>query len=141
MPDYFGQHGERGAWAETLRTALDTLLGAASQLPTEQMPSFLGQLETVRVVSMARLAAAAPREQEPDKLLDAGAASERLGVSVDYMYRHHDQFPFTRRVGRRLLFSSLGIDAYIKQQSVLTARRHHGTLHPVGPRRKGGTAG
>jgi excisionase family DNA binding protein len=48
--------------------------------------------------------------------LAVNAAAERLGVSTDYLYRHQDEFPFTRRIGRKLLFSSLGIDAYLKKK-------------------------
>jgi hypothetical protein len=49
-----------------------------------------------------------------DELIDAPAAAVRLGVSRDYLYRHHHEFPFTRREGSKLLFSSLGIDAHIR---------------------------
>jgi predicted DNA-binding transcriptional regulator AlpA len=48
-----------------------------------------------------------------DQLLDIKEASRKLKVSVDYLYRHKDDYPFTRRMGRKLLFSSRGIDEYI----------------------------
>lgn len=135
MPDYFRQHGELDSGAEALKAALDTLLGAASHVPTEELPGFLGQLETIRITGMARLTAPTPVEPW-DKLIGVGPAAERLGVSPDHLYHNSARFPFTRRVGRRLLFSSLGLDAYIKQQGSLTARRHGGKL-PVVLQRKG----
>ena len=49
---------------------------------------------------------------EPDQLIDVKEAAGILGVKVRYLYEHHDQFPFTRRLGRQLRFSkgaSLGI--------------------------------
>jgi excisionase family DNA binding protein len=49
-------------------------------------------------------------------LIDVQEASRRLGVSTDYLYRHHHKFPFTRRVGRKLLFSSLGVGQYLRQR-------------------------
>lgn len=71
---------------------------------------------------MARLTAPA-QPSGADELLSVEEASRRLGVSKDYLYRHGSDFPFTRRIGRKLLFSSLGIEKYIKQQNSLTARR------------------
>jgi hypothetical protein len=41
-----------------------------------------------------------------DELLSVDAASRRLGVSKDYLYRHGGDFHFTRRIGRKLLFSA-----------------------------------
>jgi excisionase family DNA binding protein len=51
-----------------------------------------------------------------DELLSVEAAAEWLGVSADYLYRHNGQLPFSRRMGRKLLFSSAGIDAFIRQK-------------------------
>jgi hypothetical protein len=73
---------------------------------------------------MARLIAPAPAQPAgADELLPIEEASRRMGVSKDYLYRHGAELPFTRRVGRKLLFSSLGIERYIQNDS-LTARRH-----------------
>jgi|ERR1700687_1267187 len=92
---------------------LDT---AARTLPAEALPDFLASLEKVRVLAFARLIAPAP-VPGTDELLGIEEASRRLGISKAYIYRHSGQFPFTRRIGRKLVFSSLGIDRYI------TARR------------------
>jgi excisionase family DNA binding protein len=62
-----------------------------------------------------RLSAPAPA-QRSDSLIPIKQAAERLGVSVDYLYRNSDSLPFTRRAGRKLLFSSAGIDAYIARK-------------------------
>ncbi len=111
--------------------ALKALLEAARELPTEDLPDFLGEVERIRVTALARLTVPAPAESR-DELLDAGPASGRLGVSKDYLYRHHRELPFTRRMGRRLLFSSTGIDQYIRQHPGLPSRRQNGMLHPAG---------
>jgi len=55
-----------------------------------------------------------PQQHQPDELLNAAESARRLGVSQDYLYRHHRTFAFARRVGRRLLFSASGIEKYIK---------------------------
>jgi excisionase family DNA binding protein len=52
-----------------------------------------------------------------EELLTVESAAERLGVSTDYVYRHAEQFPFTRHMGRKLVFSSLGIDEYIRKKA------------------------
>jgi excisionase family DNA binding protein len=42
-------------------------------------------------------------------------AADRLGVSREYLYRNHDKFSFARREGRKILFSSNGLDAHLRK--------------------------
>ena len=98
-----------------MRAELQGVLIEARELPVDQLPRLIGDLEEIRCTAMARLTASAPQPQA-DELLDIQAASKRLGLSRDYLYRHHQQFPFTRRMGRKLLFSSLGIDEFIRRK-------------------------
>ena len=96
---------------------IDTqLFKAARELPAEELPDFIGRLESAKAVAWARLMAPASEPQEHDELLSVEVAAERLGISKDYLYRHHSQYPFTRRQGRKLLFSALGIEKYIQQR-------------------------
>jgi hypothetical protein len=88
----------------------------------EELPRLMGELEEIRCTAMARLATPAPAQPQSDELLSAAEAARRLGISQDYLYRHHQTFPFTRRVERKLLFSALGIGKYIKQQSPLDSK-------------------
>jgi excisionase family DNA binding protein len=112
-----------------LRQELQFVLRVALELPTEELPSLLGEIEQVRYTALARLTAPInSRSAEPDQLLSIGEAASRLNVSQDYLYRHGKKLPFTRRMGRRLLFSSSGIDKHIRQQDGLTARRQRLTL-------------
>jgi predicted DNA-binding transcriptional regulator AlpA len=78
----------------------------------EELPRFIGDLEQIRVIALARLMAAAP-VSIADELVGIEEASRRLNISKSYLYRHSGQFPFARRIGRKLVFSSLGIDRYI----------------------------
>lgn len=94
-----------------MRPELQTALNAARQIPREELPRLLGELEEIRFTAIARLAPV-PSFAPPDELLDVDQAAHRLGVSTDYLYRHHGKFPFTRRLGRNLRFSSRGIDSY-----------------------------
>jgi hypothetical protein len=113
-----------------MRSELQTVLVVAKDLPAAELPRLLGELEEIRCTAMARLTTPAA-VQRPDELLPVEAAAERLGVSVDYLYRNHSRLLFTRRMGRTLRFSSLGIDDYIKRIGALTPRRHHVTVPSV----------
>ena len=93
---------------------LKTVLKAARELPAEELPDLIGQLEAAKATAWARLTLQSPPEPLHDELLDVSETARRLGVSEDYLYHRHRQYPFTRRQGRKLLFSALGIDRYIQ---------------------------
>ncbi len=93
---------------------LEPALALAKNLAPEQLPHFLGELEAVRVTALARIAEPAS-EAKPDQLVDVGRAATRLGCSKGFLYHNHKRFPFARRIGRRLLFSSVGLDSYLKK--------------------------
>jgi excisionase family DNA binding protein len=99
-----------------VRCELQAALELARELDAADLPYFLGELETVRVVAQARLAS--PAIPAPlDKLLTVEQAAARMNCSPDFLYRNHKRLPFTRKdkVGRKLLFSSLGLDAYLRK--------------------------
>jgi excisionase family DNA binding protein len=98
-----------------MRDELQFALVAARTLPPEELPGLLGELREVEVTALARLTQvqlSAP--MDPDELVDVAEAARRLGVSKGYLYRH-GELPFTRRMGRKLLFSSAGISRYISR--------------------------
>jgi hypothetical protein len=97
-----------------LRPELQPALDLATTLARSDLPSFLGAVEEIRVVALARLASP-PVEARLDQLLDVPQAAARLNVSENYLYRNSRRLPFTRRVGRKLLFSSSGLDLYLKK--------------------------
>ena len=106
-----------------VRGELQTALMAARNLPANDLPRLLGDLEMIRCIGLARLAAPAAAEGH-DELLTAEQAAARLGMSVSYLYRNHASLPFARKIGRNLRFSSFGIDEYIKRGGALTRKRH-----------------
>ena len=93
----------------------EALLKAARELPAEDLPGLIGQLEAAKATAWARLTAPAPTQPEHDELINVPEAARRLGISEDYLYSHHREYPFTRRQGRKLLFSALGIERHIRQ--------------------------
>jgi excisionase family DNA binding protein len=115
-----------------LRQELQFILRVAREAPADELPGLLGEIEEVRYTALARLTAPAHFSTSvPDQLLSIAEAACRLNVSQDYLYRHGKELPFTRRMGRRLLFSNSGIDRYIGQQDGLTARRLKGNLAAI----------
>ena len=115
-----------------MRQELQLILKVARELPPDDLPHFLAEVEEIRYTALFRLSAPSHTPSaEPDQLLTVEEASHRLGMSQDYVYRHSKEFPFTRRIGRKLLFSSSGIDRYIKQQGSLTAKPHRATLRSL----------
>ncbi len=81
----------------------------------------LGDLERLRAELWSRLLSGAgpaggPRiPAEDDHLLTVKQASQKLGVSPDWLYRQASKLPFTVRLGgRRLRFSIRGIQRYIR---------------------------
>ena len=56
---------------------------------------------------------------EGDRLLDAEEAANILSVSPDWLYRHANRLPFTRKLAPRLLrFSYLAIQKYINTRKL-----------------------
>ena len=103
------------ATTQPIRQELRAALAAAETLPRADLPRFVGDLEEIRAVAFARLIAPTPVQQPPDELLSVQEAARRLGVSRDFLYRHHRRLPFSRRMGRNLLFSAQGIQKYIQR--------------------------
>ncbi len=114
-----------------MTSELEAVLNRARALAADELPRFLGELETIRAVAWSRLTAAPAAKQASDELIDVEEAARRLGVSSSYLYRNHQQFPFSRRVGRSLRFSSQGLQNHIEQTGVLTPRRRGSTLTPA----------
>jgi len=96
-----------------MRPTLQDALNEAHDLPAKELPRLLGDLEEVRATAQARLLAP-PSETAPDELLDVNEAATMLGISADYLYHNHKRYRFTRRMGKRLLFSRAGIEKYLK---------------------------
>ncbi len=91
---------------------LELGLRAAREFDRDDLPKLMAMLEEVRATALLRLSNA-PAAPASDVMLDIETAAKRLGVSSHYLYRHAKKLPFSRRIGRKLLFSSQGIDRYI----------------------------
>jgi excisionase family DNA binding protein len=97
-----------------MNAQLEPVLQAARTLPPAELPRLLGDLEEVKATALARLIAPTP-VQHTDEFLTVKAAAQRLGCSADYLYKNSASLPFTRHLGKKLLFSTCGIEEYLRQ--------------------------
>jgi|HubBroStandDraft_6_1064221.scaffolds.fasta_scaffold152022_2 hypothetical protein len=96
------------------RAELESILELAKSLPVPQLPEFLGDLESIRVLAFARIAAPGTIQKD-DRLIDAQELADRLHVEKDFVYRHQSQYKeFAKPQGSKLLWSSNGLDSYLK---------------------------
>lgn len=102
-----------------MRQELQAALDQARSIAANELPRLLGDLEEIRATALARLSAPSSPAEQPDELIDVAEAARRLGVSPEYLYRNHNRLPFTRHAGRKLLFSSKGIEHFICRKQPL----------------------
>jgi predicted DNA-binding transcriptional regulator AlpA len=100
-----------------MKQELEPALMAARTLAPAELPRLLGDLREIEAVALSRLTAPTPPTVD-DTLLGVTEAAELLGMSTGYLYHHHADFPFTRRIGRSLLFSRAGIQTYLSGKRV-----------------------
>lgn len=82
-------------------------------LAAEEIPAVIAQLASVQSALAARLLMERETAKgEPDPLLDIEQAAARLNMSTHYLYKNHRRLPFTVRQGRKVLFSSRGLERY-----------------------------
>jgi predicted DNA-binding transcriptional regulator AlpA len=97
----------------------------------DDIPIVLGELECLKARLWARISApaATSRTPDPDQLLGAKIVAQRAGISARWLYRHADTLPFTRRIGRKVLFSSAGLTKWLASRRPDTHTREGGTRY------------
>jgi|HubBroStandDraft_1064217.scaffolds.fasta_scaffold45274_3 hypothetical protein len=96
-------------------THLNPALEDARTLPADKLPRLMADLEEVRCTALARLSAPSqPAPATQDTLLTCKQAAKLLSCSTDTLYRGN--FEFTRRLGRKKLYSLRGIEEYLRKQ-------------------------
>jgi hypothetical protein len=98
-----------------MNSQLETVLQAARTLPAAELPRLLGDLEEVRATALARLSAPTPVLQA-DEWLTVRQAAQKLSCGTDFLYKNATSLPFARHLGRKLLFSTRGIEEYLRRQ-------------------------
>jgi len=93
-----------------------------ARLTAHEAAAALVEVATIQAALVARLQVASPsatrNETAKDgRLLTPVQAAERLGVTVRWLYRHADQLPFTRRLGRKTVrFLESGLERHIRER-------------------------
>lgn len=98
---------------------LEQLRKALAELPCQELPGAIGELEALKATLWAALTNGAPEGAgaEADQLLDVRQAAAKLHVSADWLYRRAGTLPFTVRPSPgRLRFSTRGIERWIRQR-------------------------
>jgi hypothetical protein len=95
---------------------LDTVIRDATP---EERPRLVVQL-SARLAAlgagMATPAKGQESKEQPDLNLDVTEAAKQLGLSESYLYQHSRELPFAIKHGRRLLFSSRGLERWNRQR-------------------------
>jgi len=101
---------------------LGNLLADVSSFPLEAIPALLGNLEQLKAALWARLNEPrstpdpGPRREADERCayLRPEEAARVLGVPVRWLYRHHRQLPFARKLSRKVLrFSEPGLRRWL----------------------------
>jgi predicted DNA-binding transcriptional regulator AlpA len=92
---------------------------AVADAPLSDIPAVMGVLATLQAKLQLRMLNREPKPPpQGDRMLTAEEASEKLGMTKDYLYRNAKKFPFTVRTApRQVRFSLNGIERYLKQRS------------------------
>lgn len=98
---------------EDLQRLLAALERALAEIPDQEIPSLIGHLEGLKASAWTRMMngnGQPPQAPESDRLLTAEETAPLLGTTPRWLYRHHRQLPFARRLSRKCLrFSEAGI--------------------------------
>ncbi len=91
---------------------------AGQELAPEQLAEALGMLARLEALLSIRLngSAGSAVSAEPDRLLTADEAAQRLALSPDTVYRKASRLPFTVRLGHQVRFSAAGIERFIRSR-------------------------
>jgi predicted DNA-binding transcriptional regulator AlpA len=94
-------------------------LSALLDIPSDEIPGVLGELQRVQTVLWERLRAArrTPAAEPSDRLLTVREAAARLSVSVSTLQHRTRDLPFVVRLGRCVRYSERGIEDYIRRQT------------------------
>ncbi|HMU61590.1 MAG TPA: hypothetical protein PKA66_07400 [Gemmatimonadales bacterium] len=95
-----------------LRALADALpAGTVVPVPREWLLELLGESASLVEPIPARI-------EQGDRLLTVAEVAGRLEVEEQWVYRHADEWDFTRRLGRRTLrFSEAGLQDYIAKRA------------------------
>lgn len=82
-------------------------------IPLGEIPAAMAQLAAAQSLLAARLLSEKPIAEVPE-LVKIDVAAAKLGVKEDWLYRHADDYTFTRRISpKQLRFDLRGLERYL----------------------------
>lgn len=113
--------------SDSLEARYAALLELAREIPSDSLPSLLGRLAEAEAIVRVRLntvpTPAGGQKPHPDEHVAVEEAARRLGISPKYVYKHADRLPFVRRIGRRVVCSTRGLQDWSEKQRAYTPAR------------------
>lgn len=91
---------------------LDALVAGEAPASRDEAVALMGLLAAAQA-RLATTIAGLDMTSPEDRLLNVEAASARLGVSREWLYRRARKLPFVVRLDGHVRFSAQGIDHYI----------------------------
>lgn len=98
-----------------MRPLLHPVMDLAQTASADELAVLLGELRTIELIAHGRMSRPAVAASRSDEWLTVQECAARMHKSRDWIYRHASAWPFTRRVGKTLLFSSMGLDSFLKK--------------------------
>lgn len=99
------------------RSPLDLLDDLRTRATAEalSLEQVIGELERIKATLWARLVTpvASGQVRVEDRLLGIKEAALRMGMSQDWLYRHAKNLQFMKRIGRKVLFSEVGLTRWL----------------------------
>ena len=111
--------------------AREDIFAGLDRLIEQAAPSDRPGLIVALAARLARLGAglavpvavASPgRHDTEDGNVSVREAAHRLGISTSYIYKNANALPFTVRIGRRLVCSTLGVERWSRQRETAGKR-------------------
>ena|SRR5258708_1794790 len=98
------------------------LRSLVDETPAPELPELIGELEAARATAWARLTAPTGEKLsvvsgQEARNLDVAEAAKRLGMSIDWLYRHASELPFALRIGRRVVFDSVALERWNRRHA------------------------
>lgn len=98
--------------------SMQDVVGAVRDAPLDELPQLVGFLAHAQALALARIAAAQSDTPPPAaRNLTAREAAKLLGVSASWLHKNARELPFTRRIGRRVLFDSAGLERWRRSRT------------------------
>lgn len=83
-------------------------------VPAEEIPAVMAQLAALQAALAVRLLEDRRDPESASQLIQIADAAAKLDCTVDWLYRHADEFAFTRRVSpKQLRFDLRGLERYL----------------------------